>query len=164
MPPTRGHDLKPTAAYDPSKKADAPHTGARLETFSQSWQAQAIHDAPHTGARLETSLKAQVIQRAAMPPTRGHDLKHQLRPACRGRQSGMPPTRGHDLKLAVACKKAKEPVSDAPHTGARLETSTKSTRLCRRSMPPTRGHDLKRYSYPSAYWRLGRCPPHGGTT
>ena len=55
MPPTRGHDLKRL----PDKSCitdhpDAPHTGARLETFSGAAPGISICDAPHTGARLET--------------------------------------------------------------------------------------------------------------
>ena len=77
MPPTRGHDLKPKSGGRIGKsQADAPHTGARLETFSFSVFAEPeqmpptrghdlklqhvrpkqalLPDAPHTGARLET--------------------------------------------------------------------------------------------------------------
>ena len=56
----------------------------------------------------------------------------------------MPPTRGHDLKRKMEYSHSKSK-PDAPHTGARLETSSRKfipSRLSR--MPPTRGHDLKR--------------------
>ena len=37
MPPTRGHDLKlPMSISFPLAAEDAPHTGARLETYSQA--------------------------------------------------------------------------------------------------------------------------------
>ena len=56
MPPTRGHDLKLVPGDITVKKGalDAPHTGARLETYYESYQDQLGLDAPHTGARLET--------------------------------------------------------------------------------------------------------------
>ena len=39
----------------------------------------ALHDAPHTGARLETFPKCKgLIFMSRMPPTRGHDLKLAL--------------------------------------------------------------------------------------
>ncbi len=42
---------------------DAPHTGARLETFVMPWKFVNGVDAPHTGARLETlPVSAQFIQ------------------------------------------------------------------------------------------------------
>ena len=55
-----------------------------------------------------------------MPPTRGHDLKPLRDDDVVGLRR-MPPTRGHDLILMedLAAVKGK---SDAPHTGARLET------------------------------------------
>ena len=55
MPPTRGHDLK---------------LAPQLPTLA------AAADAPHTGARLETRLKSYSPAKTGMPPTRGHDLKH----------------------------------------------------------------------------------------
>ena len=56
----------------------------------------------------------------------------------------MPPTRGHDLKHFQ--ERAQKPSNhDAPHTGARLETTVRSKPLFLRLMPPTRGHDLKLY-------------------
>ena len=55
MPPTRGHDLK------------------LLGIRTRSW----IWDAPHTGARLETFLGQTIRFPQLMPPTRGHDLKPQ---------------------------------------------------------------------------------------
>ena len=76
MPPTRGHDLKPhPGIIHLIVGNDAPHTGARLETFRELYQYAAMVDAPHTGARLETSSYVPAWQRALMPPTRGHDLK-----------------------------------------------------------------------------------------
>ena len=53
--------------------------------------------------------------------------------------------------------------TDAPHTGARLETLIKAYANGMPKMPPTRGHDLKPRS---VAWGLPgcRCPPHGGTT
>ena len=54
MPPTRGHDLKHTYLQEEfGRLLDAPHTGARLETFDTD---------PH-------------LHNFRMPPTRGHDLK-----------------------------------------------------------------------------------------
>ena len=41
----------------------------------------------------------------------------------------MPPTRGHDLKLSTRMWAGKSKV-DAPHTGARLETSHHATDPC----------------------------------
>ena len=103
MPPTRGHDLKPThyrlrcqAARDAPHtgarletdidkvaallEADAPHTGARLETRTVQTQLPTPTDAPHTGARLETERLAKIANERLMPPTRGHDLKRGARP------------------------------------------------------------------------------------
>ncbi len=57
------------------KITDAPHTGARLETFQKVANATKEGDAPHTGARLETLLISHLILYLLMPPTRGHDLK-----------------------------------------------------------------------------------------
>ena len=55
MPPTRGHDLKHFAGlYVGQHLADAPHTGARLETARRTIKVDLPLDAPHTGARLET--------------------------------------------------------------------------------------------------------------
>ena len=55
MPPTRGHDLK----------------RSRFLFFLLNWM-----DAPHTGARLETYRHHPgKADRNRMPPTRGHDLK-----------------------------------------------------------------------------------------
>ena len=79
---------------------------------------------------------------AEMPPTRGHDLKHT---GCRDQLQleMMPPTRGHDLKL-VGRGSIGSRLLDAPHTGARLETSFWLVLLwASLEMPPTRGHDLK---------------------
>ena len=55
-----------------------------------------------------------------MPPTRGHDLK-LLRIMPLYIYWSMPPTRGHDLKQ-IAETIVGNPLLDAPHTGARLET------------------------------------------
>ena len=71
MPPTRGHDLKLTAAKTLTLEVDAPHTGARLETF----------------------IMAICPARNAMPPTRGHDLK-QLLPVIGVILGGCPPHGG----------------------------------------------------------------------
>ena len=77
--------------------------------------------------------------------------------------------------------------SDAPHTGARLETDIPRCPNLERKMPPTRGHDLKLklglitwngetlQDAPHTGARLetarsavcgdyAGCPPHGGTT
>ena len=65
-----------------------------------------LQDAPHTGARLETYLTGSFSLMASMPPTRGHDLKlfgvgeKVLLP-------GMPPTRGHDLKPLIPATPAR---------------------------------------------------------
>ena len=56
-----------------------------------------------------------------MPPTRGHDLK-QLALGVAPELKQMPPTRGHDLKLRCAAR-CTTGLRDAPHTGARLETT-----------------------------------------
>ena len=56
-----------------------------------------------------------------MPPTRGHDLKHKIAMTVL-RHRLMPPTRGHDLKQR-GHKGSGRGGGDAPHTGARLETS-----------------------------------------
>ena len=58
----------------------------------------------------------------------------------------MPPTRGHDLKLLLFRMFAGEELQDAPHTGARLETSDIEVANGYHVMPPTRGHDLKHVS------------------
>ena len=76
-----------------------------------------------------------------MPPTRGHDLKRVL--SAGGLCSGaMPPTRGHDLKRLYRFAHSLI-LPDAPHTGARLETSFPQIITVPALMPPTRGHDLK---------------------
>ncbi len=162
MPPTRGHDLKlQFAGVCPQWPGDAPHTGARLETNHfldtsvgrwdaphtgarlETWLAQSAFmdnpDAPHTGARLETQKIGRDGHKWRMPPTRGHDLKPDLR--CKqGADHKMPPTRGHDLKphllLGIPL------FFDAPHTGARLETRCRTM----------------------TFGAISRCPPHGGTT
>ena len=54
MPPTRGHDLKLALVSILTVVLDAPHTGARLETYRLFEENGARTDAPHTGARLET--------------------------------------------------------------------------------------------------------------
>ena len=122
-----------------------------------------ITDAPHTGARLETLIWENIDSTSnKMPPTRGHDLKrigifgrllsrkmpptrgHDLKPYHQNRGKwfpGMPPTRGHDLKH-LKLKAGPISTSDAPHTGARLETLGVAHP----------GHTLT------------GCPPHGGTT
>ena len=146
MPPTRGHDLK---RHTPQAAAmgltDAPHTGARLETPATHAgrrkfcrmpptrghdlkrralrnRLSALQDAPHTGARLETTrAPCRMKKPFAMPPTRGHDLKLRCHEIITLRRE-MPPTRGHDLKLRSQHGHTILPF-DAPHTGARLETS-----------------------------------------
>ena len=75
-----------------------------------------------------------------MPPTRGHDLKHRL-PDNAWDRVEMPPTRGHDLKQLIFWLPFVK--MDAPHTGARLETSPSLPLKRDFRMPPTRGHDLK---------------------
>ena len=80
MPPTRGHDLK-HETLKPHRKAET--------------------DAPHTGARLETFMGLPPLQKEkGMPPTRGHDLKPCTATATAAIWPRMPPTRGHDLKPA----------------------------------------------------------------
>ena len=73
------------------------------------------HDLKHLNYASKQNIRK-------MPPTRGHDLKHKITIREKTR-SQMPPTRGHDLKRAkelFCCVLA----FDAPHTGARLETTT----------------------------------------
>ena len=73
----------------------------------------------------------------------------------------MPPTRGHDLKLHLPEQK-KWPGGDAPHTGARLETTrVPDTPLSKTEMPPTRGHDLK-LKIPNGSKLLKKMPPTRG--
>ena len=55
-----------------------------------------------------------------MPPTRGHDLKRVSLSRAISRPK-MPPTRGHDLKHTPTREAGL--TLDAPHTGARLETT-----------------------------------------
>ena len=50
-----------------------------------------------------------------MPPTRGHDLKHERCGPVHGR-TGMPPTRGHDLKLLLR-RAALDCAGCPPHGG-----------------------------------------------
>ena len=57
-----------------------------------------------------------------MPPTRGHDLKPATNPQGQPPEA-MPPTRGHDLKH-IPIERIRRSSTDAPHTGARLETPT----------------------------------------
>ena len=72
----------------------------------------------------------------------------------------MPPTRGHDLKLfRVGFTELEK--SDAPHTGARLETGAAVDALCGVLMPPTRGHDLKHQRLPRES-DLRQMPPTRG--
>ena len=120
-----------------------------------------------------------------MPPTRGHDLKHD-NGSWNSLCNLMPPTRGHDLKPHYHLRDNYKEY-DAPHTGARLETWSHGpypgnaasgmpptrghdlklfiivSSFCRNMMPPTRGHDLKPRQFPRNR-ALERCPPHGGTT
>ena len=99
MPPTRGHDLKHAALlFTFPLFLDAPHTGARLETFKRPSSTFFETDAPHTGARLETFTTVRDTTPYLMPPTRGHDLK----------------------RVVADCPSIQ--CADAPHTGARLET------------------------------------------
>ena len=94
MPPTRGHDLKHYLyLYYNTTLRDAPHTGARLETWAEEPDSEQLDDAPHTGARLETVEDIVFSLKEGMPPTRGHDLKlfHRLRARERG---GCPPHGG----------------------------------------------------------------------
>ena len=141
---------------------DAPHTGARLETAVVILRLTYFLDAPHTGARLETSAPRAEATNCRMPPTRGHDLK----PGWKSYDHippQMPPTRGHDLKRLTL--KWQTDITDAPHTGARLETARPQFEVVQpgdaphtgarletggiggaesgETMPPTRGHDLK---------------------
>ena len=71
----------------------------------------------------------------------------------------MPPTRGHDLKPFAGDRR--DPAYDAPHTGARLETSNNASRIAYPTMPPTRGHDLKLQRIGQAY-RYKEMPPTRG--
>ena len=99
MPPTRGHDLKPRPEAPASRaKPDAPHTGARLETYGQ----------------------ALLYRGAKMPPTRGHDLKPQAW-QCQSHAAADAPHTGARLETMAFCGTFAGR-GDAPHTGARLET------------------------------------------
>ena len=63
----------------------------------------------------------------------------------------------HKLATCFLCK-----ITDAPHTGGRLETrSGRHLRRYGRLMPPTRGHDLKPGALPRRQ-RAGRDAPHTG--
>ncbi len=163
MPPTRGHDLK-LSQHAPLQETlkDAPHTGARLETILPCLSWLNARMPPTRGHDLKLVRIVRLRIRFAMPPTRGHDLKRlsQTMPTSSIR---MPPTRGHDLKpLGISCGTATG--QDAPHTGARLETSWPEHEILGPCwMPPTRGHDLKQSKKQTCNHLLG-CPPHGGTT
>ena len=77
MPPTRGHDLKHFLEVEKGRRERMPPTRGHdlklLGIRTRSW----IWDAPHTGARLETFLGQTIRFPQLMPPTRGHDLKPQ---------------------------------------------------------------------------------------
>ena len=140
---------------------DAPHTGARLETINTGRDFIGIEDAPHTGARLETAtLCCGKTNKHQMPPTRGHDLKHQ-RTSYRNRKAPDAPHTGARLEtdgiVSIRANRA-----DAPHTGARLETFVASSAIALQLMPPTRGHDLKPACSLSADPRPSRMPPTRG--
>ena len=121
MPPTRGHDLKHNTFVNVEPiLADAPHTGARLETRHPIYQRSWSPDAPHTGARLETVALTSIAWIGKMPPTRGHDLKHDLLSAIKVHQDA--PHTGARLET-ISKVIWIETGADAPHTGARLETA-----------------------------------------
>ena len=165
MPPTRGHDLKQGRELPREEiAADAPHTGARLETTFRAISRPAarmpptrghdlkliahccapfFRDAPHTGARLETTGILPLLPHTMDAPHTGARLETYLRPSAGTDCPPMPPTRGHDLKRR----------SPADHrTGRRMPPTRghdlkldegREKRLDDRRMPPTRGHDLK---------------------
>ena len=98
MPPTRGHDLKlQHVGQWPFEAAMPPTRGHDLKPINGIIGGINGMDAPHTGARLETFPYATTTPLSLMPPTRGHDLKHGRRQR-KARWHEMPPTRGHDLK------------------------------------------------------------------
>ena len=145
MPPTRGHDLKLICENaEVAEKMMPPTRGHDLKLSFSAPRRGIINDAPHTGARLETPPPCHSFSAHQMPPTRGHDLKHHA-VFCNQPGRWMPPTRGHDLKHRSSAWCTQER-SDAPHTGARLETNhTVKKAKGPTGMPPTRGHDLKPY-------------------
>ena len=119
-----------------------------------------------------------------MPPTRGHDLKHdafycigqctqdaphtgarlETRPKAMPPTRGqMPPTRGHDLKQHLAHGVLAQ-VWMPPTRGHDLKLSPFRFLAVPRWMPPTRGHDLKPLTDLIVALQRQGCPPHGGTT
>ena len=55
MPLVQGRELKPHIINDSYVWiADAPCTGARIETLSRTGLSDYVNDAPCTGARIET--------------------------------------------------------------------------------------------------------------
>ena len=76
-----------------------------------------------------------------MPPTRGHDLKHPWLARIESELHDAPHT-GARLETNTRTTHGMR-YTDAPHTGARLETLTARTATEIIRMPPTRGHDLK---------------------
>ena len=76
-----------------------------------------------------------------MPPTRGHDLKPAGAVAPGVHKEDAPHT-GARLETSPRLDSPKS-IADAPHTGARLETLISAEHISYQLMPPTRGHDLK---------------------
>ena len=76
-----------------------------------------------------------------MPPTRGHDLKLAWRAQAEFVSKDAPHT-GARLETSATPRSSRS-TPDAPHTGARLETEALHTEEPKGEMPPTRGHDLK---------------------
>ena len=100
MPPTRGHDLKRLAVrLSHTVPPDAPHTGARLETYNAPVEdLKHIWMPPTRGHDLKLLAGRLGRPGKMMPPTRGHDLK-LTKKVGNPNFDLMPPTRGHDLKL-----------------------------------------------------------------
>ena len=94
---------------------DAPHTGARLETYRDFYLLSGIQMPPTRGHDLKQCAFNYDKHGRMMPPTRGHDLKHWYRlDICA--YALMPPTRGHDLKQPVTVSPL-SPLRCPPHGG-----------------------------------------------
>ena len=77
-----------------------------------------------------------------MPPTRGHDLKLKMAKIIGYRRMDAPHTGARLETSSIGISPTT--FHDAPHTGARLETYVMLEVLGDiATMPPTRGHDLK---------------------
>ena len=75
----------------------------------------------------------------------------------------MPPTRGHDLKLKLFHGELGQRW-DAPHTGARLETTYGQKDYRGGNDAPHTGARLETKNIKAFHIQRVRCPPHGGTT